>query len=75
MGLVAGSFERGYVVCGCIKRAEFLDNTKNCHFSTRNPSHESCCDLHSYLFCFYDNNNWVYLKCDAFINLLCWAAT
>jgi len=25
--------------------AEFLDNTKDWHFSTRNPSHESCCDF------------------------------
>jgi hypothetical protein len=31
--------------------------------------------LHSYLFCFYDNNNWICRKCDAFINSLCWAAT
>jgi hypothetical protein len=45
MGLVAGAFEGGYVLSGCIKRAEFLDNTKDCHFSTRNPSHESCCDF------------------------------
>jgi hypothetical protein len=45
MGLVAGAFEGRYVLSGCIKRAEFLDNTKDCHFSTRNPSHESCCDF------------------------------
>lgn len=75
MGLVAGAFEGGYVLSGCIKRAEFLDNTEDCHFSTRYPSYESYVILHSYLFYFYDNNNWICLKSDAFINSLYWALT
>ena len=71
-----GSSEGGCVLSGCIERAEFLDNIKDCHFSTRNPSLESFCDFTFLFILFFTTvKKWICLKWGDFINSLYWAAT